>query len=752
MNIKNILNELTLEEKASICSGKNIWQTQDIERLKIPSITFANGSYGLAKRSSTLAEIVPSTCFPTPSALASSWDVDLAYEVGQAIGKECLSEDVHILLGPAINIQRSPLGGRNFEYYSEDPVLSGEIAAAFIQGVQSEGVGACVKHYLGDNQEFHKQVINNIIDNQALKEIYLHNFERAIKKGHPLAVMAAYSKINGMPSTENTLFLTDILRNSWNFDGLVLSDWYAISSIIDSLMAGLDLEMPHSSISIQKIIDAVLTGALDVSVLNNAIESILNVIFIVTQNKNECYTYDKEKHHELAREAAENSMVLLKNKHNLLPLKREKLKNKKIAIIGEYAKNPRYQGKGLNYVLPTTVENPYNEIIKLVGSSIKVGYAKGYNIPNEIIEDDNSLLKEAKRVAKESDVVILFVGTPESYDEENEDRQNINLPENQIRLIKEISKIQKNLVLVLNNGSPIETSPWSKYADSILEAWLSGQANGSAIANILFGIVTPSGKLSATFPAKLSDNPAFLDYISPENNLEYKEGIFVGYRYYDKKNIDVEFPFGFGLSYTTFNYSDLTLNKDVIKDTDTLEVRLKVKNTGKYFGKEVVELYVRNIINSALRPEKELKAFTKIPLFPGEEKEVSFMLDSKDFSNYDKATNNWVIESGPYEILLGKSSRNIVLSKNIYVQSTYISQPKYNENTLIGDFLNNKNAQVVIDPILQNIGESITSDDEAQGEIINYLKYIPISKLSTISNGSFTNEMLSNLIKSVNVS
>lgn len=330
MDIKTIISKMTLEEKASMCSGKNLWETQPIERLGIPSITLADGPYGLVKRLSNFSEPIPSTCFPTPSALSSSWDIDLIYNIGKAIGIECQAEDVHILLGPAINIQRSPLGVRNFEYYSEDPVLSGELGAAFIKGVQSEGVGACVKHYISNNQEYRRQTINNIIEEQALNEIYLYNFKIAIKKGSPTAVMAAYNKVNGIICTENRYLLTDILRNEWNFDGFVVSDWYAVDSIINSLQAGLDLEMPYShNINSEKIIDAVLTGNLDESVLNDAVENILNIVFKVAENQKECVIYDKKKHNDLAREAAENSIVLLKNKHNLLPLKREKLKNKK---------------------------------------------------------------------------------------------------------------------------------------------------------------------------------------------------------------------------------------------------------------------------------------------------------------------------------------------------------------------------------------------------------------------------------------
>lgn len=753
MDIKNLISQMTLEEKASICSGKNLWETQDIERLGIPSITFANGPYGLAKQLFPTYETIPSTCFPTSSALSSSWDTDLVYTIGNAIGEECQAEDVQILLGPAINIQRSPLGGRNFEYYSEDPVLSGEMGAAFIKGVQSNGVGACVKHYLANNEEYHSQNVNNIIDEQALNEIYLSNFGTAINKGNPLVVMAAYNKVNGTPCTENKYLLTDILKNKWDFDGFVVSDWYAVNSIIDSLQAGLDLEMPdYNNTNDKKIVEAVLNGTLDAAVLDNAVERILNIVFKVTENKKEYAAYDKEKHNDLARESAANCIVLLKNKRELLPLKKGNLKNKKLAIIGEYAKTPRYQGLGSATVTPTTLDNAYDEITKLAGNCVKVRYAKGYSVPEEDTDTNNSLLKEAKKTASESDIVILFVGTPESYDTEGKDRTNINLPDNQVKLIKEIGKIKENLIVILNNGSPISISPWAKHANTIVEAWLTGQASGGAIADILFGVVNPSGKLSSTFPIQLSDNPTYLDYVDSDDNLVYKEGIFVGYRYYDKKNMPVEFPFGYGLSYTSFSYRDLALSKDILKDTDTLEVKVKVKNTGKYFGKEVVQLYMKNIVSPIPKPIKELRAFKKVSLFPNEEKEIIFILDKNDFSYYDVNIHDWVIESGPYEILICKSSRDTCLTKNVYVQSSFVPKMSYTSDTLIQYFLSNPKVKAILEPIITNIVQLLTSTPEYKEMVVNFFMNTPISKLISLSNGTFTEEMLNNILSTVNES
>lgn len=751
MNIEELISQMTLEEKASMCSGKNMWETQDIERLGIPSITLSDGPYGLVKRLSGFSDAVPATCFPTSSAMSSSWDIDLIYTIGKAIGEECQSENIGILLGPGINIQRSPLGGRYFEYFSEDPILSGEIGTAFVKGVQSQGVGGCVKHYIANNQEYHRTNVNNIIDEQALNEIYLYNFEIVVTKSNPWSVMAAYNKLNEVYCTENEFLLTDVLRNQWKFDGFVVSDWYAVDSIVNSINLGLDLEMPYSyGINSQKIVDAVRNGTLDESALDKAVKNILNIVFKVISNKKANASYDKEKHNTLAREAARNCIVLLKNKNNLLPLIKEKMKKKKLAIIGEYAKNPRYQGIGSARVNPTMVENPYDEIVKLTEGSIKIYYSKGYNITNESIPNDNSLINEAKKIASDSDVVILFVGTPESYDKEGEDRPDINLPDNQVKLIKEIGKVQKNLIVVLNNGSPVTISPWCKYTNSIVEAWLTGQASGGAIADILFGIENPSGKLSSTFPIKLSDNPTYLDYVSPENNLLYKEGIFVGYRYYDKKAMEVQFPFGFGLSYTSFDYSDLTLSKDVIEDNDTLEVKVKIKNTGKYFGKEIVQLYVRQIFSNVPRPIKELKTFTKVPLNPGEEKEVNFTLNNRDFSYYDTVTKNWVVESGPFQILVGKSSRDICLIKDIYVKSFYMPKIRYTKNTLSGDFLLHPQAKIFIESLLNDAAESITTDEESKRNIIEYFKTTPINRFLVINKGNFAEKMLDDLLKLVN--
>lgn len=751
VDIKGLINQMTLEEKVALCSGKDLWNTKDIKRLNIPSITLTDGPYGVVKRLRGFSNIVSSTCFPTPSAMSSSWDVDLIYTIGKAIGEECQVEDIGIILAPVVNIQRTSLGGRNFEYYSEDPVLSGEIGAAFVRGVQSEGVGACVKHFAANNQEYKRLNINIIMDERTLREIYLASFEKVIKEGKPYMIMAAYNKLNYIYCAENKYLLTDILRDEWKFNGAVISDWYSIESIVSSLKAGLDLEMPYSfGVSAKNIIEAVQNGTLSESVVDKAVENILDMVFKVVKNKKYEATYSIIGHNNLAREAARDCIVLLKNEKDILPLKIERIKKKRIAIIGEYAKNPRFQGMGSANVTPNMVENPYDEIVKLVGESAKIYYAKGYESLNENTNSSSLLIKEAKKAAKISDVAILFIGTPQSYDAEGHDRENIDLPDNQLELIEEIAKVQKNIIGVLSNGSVVNISPWYKYAKAIVEAWLTGQASGGAIADILFGISNPSGKLPITFPRQLSDNPTYLDSVDIDNNLEYKEGIFVGYRYYDKKDMEVQFPFGYGLSYTYFQYSDLRLSNNRIKDNDILEVSLKVKNAGIYFGKEVVQLYVKDIQRNILRPEKELKAFTKISLNPKEEKEVKLFLDKRAFAYYDVVTKGWVVESGDFQILLGKSSRDICLTANVYVESSYVPVIKYTRDSLMSDLFFYPKAKSLIEPFLKDVVQSSGSDKGNEAELIKVLANFPIRKLNVMSKGKVTEEMIDNLLAEVN--
>ena len=515
---------MTLEEKASLCSGLDNWHTKPIERLGIPSIRMSDGPHGLRKEVPNQQTSVPSTCFPTAVTTASSWDRELIKQMGQALAQECQAEEVDIILGPAINIKRSPLCGRNFEYFSEDPYLSSQLATAYIQAVQSLGVGTSLKHYAANNQEYRRFTIDETIDERTLREIYLSNFEGAVKEGKPWTVMCSYNRVNGILASENKYLLTDILKEEWGFEGFVVSDWGAVDERVEGIKAGLDLEMPSSyGIGDQKIIEAVKIGKLDEKELDQTVERLLKIIFKAIDNRKRGTTYDKQAHHKLARKIAGESMVLLKNQDNILPLKKEGT----IAIIGAFAKKPRYQGGGSSHVNPTKLDNALEEIEKLVQGKAKIIYEEGYNLDND--EMNQELIDKAKETAKKSNVAIIFAGLPDRYESEGYDRKHMKMPENHNKLIEEVSKVQPNTIVVLSNGAPVEI-PWIDKVKGLLESYLGGQAGGGAVADILFGEVNPSGKLAETFPKKLSHNPSYLNFPGEGNKVEYREGVFVGYR------------------------------------------------------------------------------------------------------------------------------------------------------------------------------------------------------------------------------
>ncbi|MDY0380065.1 MAG: glycoside hydrolase family 3 C-terminal domain-containing protein, partial [Defluviitoga tunisiensis] len=689
-DIKSLIAQMTLEEKASLCSGLDNWHTKPIERLGIPSIRMSDGPHGLRKEVPNQQTSVPSTCFPTAVTTASSWDRELIKQMGQALAQECQAEEVDIILGPAINIKRSPLCGRNFEYFSEDPYLSSQLATAYIQAVQSMGVGTSLKHYAANNQEYRRFTIDETIDERTLREIYLSNFEGAVKEGKPWTVMCSYNRVNGILASENKYLLTDILKEEWGFEGFVVSDWGAVDERVEGIKAGLDLEMPSSyGIGDQKIIEAVKIGKLDEKELDQTVERLLKIIFKAVDNRKRGTTYDKQAHHKLARKIAGESMVLLKNQDNILPLKKEGT----IAIIGAFAKKPRYQGGGSSHVNPTKLDNALEEIEKLVQGKAKIIYEEGYNLDND--EMNQELIDKAKETAKKSNVAIIFAGLPDRYESEGYDRKHMKMPENHNKLIEEISKVQPNTIVVLSNGAPVEI-PWIDKVKGLLESYLGGQAGGGAVADILFGEVNPSGKLAETFPKKLSHNPSYLNFPGEGNKVEYREGVFVGYRYYDKKEIEPLFPFGYGLSYTTFEYTDISVDKKEITDKETIEVKVKVKNTGKVKGKEIVQLYVRDVESKVNRPEKELKGFEKIELAPGEEKTVTFKLDKRSFAYYNTEIRDWYVESGEFEILVGKSSKEIELKETVKVNSTVTIKKKYDRNSTIGDLMEDPEASQVL--------------------------------------------------------
>lgn len=697
-DIKKLISELTLEEKAALCSGLDSWHTVTIPRLGIPSIMMTDGPHGVRKEIEEGGDDLltkqssPAICYPTAAALACSWDTELLSKLGEALGDECLANDISILLGPGVNIKRSPLCGRNFEYFSEDPVLAGELSAGFINGVQSRGVGTSLKHFAANNQETERMTTDTIVDERTLREIYLTNFEIAVKTAKPWTLMCAYNKLQGEYCSESRRLLTEILREEWGFDGLVMSDWGAVNERDDGIFAGLDLEMPTGGEdSINKIISAVNSGKLPESALDTAVERILELVFKGAENKKIAY-YDVDKHHELARRIAGECMVLLKN-DGVLPLE----KKGKLAVIGAFANKPRIQGGGSSHINPTSTDIPLEEIEKSAGDGVSITYCQGYHLDEDDAAfgsgfksvcdtPDDELISEAVEAASKSDKTILFAGLPDAFESEGYDRTHMRLPLGQLKLIDEVSKVSKNVVIVLMNGSPIEM-PWAEAVGGVLEAYLGGQASGSAIADILFGDVNPSGKLAETFPVKVQDNPSYLFFPGSNNKAEYREGIFVGYRYYEKKHVQPLFPFGFGLSYTKFSYTNIETDNAEIDDNGTVTVKVTVKNIGSCAGKEIVQFYVRDVVSSVARPEKELQGFVKLSLAPNEEKTVSITLGKRAFAYYGEDAHDWLVESGEFEILVGGSSADTPLKARIMVNSTAEKQKVFNRNSTIGELL-----------------------------------------------------------------
>ncbi|UNP74319.1 glycoside hydrolase family 3 C-terminal domain-containing protein [Bacillus nitratireducens] len=754
-DIKKIISQMTLEEKASLCSGLDFWNTKGIERLGIPSIMVTDGPHGLRKQAEGADHLgiynsIPSTCFPSAVGLASTWNKDLINQVGVALGEECQAENVGVLLGPGANIKRSPLCGRNFEYFSEDPYLSSQMAANHVKGVQSQGIGTSLKHFAANNQEHRRMSVDAIVDERTLREIYLASFEDVIKEAQPWTVMSAYNKINGEYASENNYLLNDILKDEWGFEGFVVSDWGAVNERVAGLANGLELEMPSSfGIGEKKIVDAVNGGELSVEKLEQAVERLLYIIFKAYDNQIENAVYSKDAHHQLAREVASESMVMLKNEDSILPLKKEGT----VAIIGEFAKQPRYQGGGSSHINPTKLESILEEIEMVSGEKTNILFAQGYNLASDDV--DENMINEAKKIAERADTAVLFIGLPDRYESEGFDRKHLQMPENHVQLIEAIAEVQSNIVVVLSNGAPIEM-PWIGKVKGILEGYLGGQALGGAIADLLFGDANPSGKLAETFPKVLSDNPSYLNFPGEGDKVEYKEGVFVGYRYYDKKNIEPLFPFGFGLSYTNFEYSNLSVDKKEIKDTETVSVTVNVKNIGSTVGKEIVQLYIKDVESTMIRPEKELKGFEKVELQPGEEKTVNFTLNKRSFAYYNVELKDWHVETGEFEILVGKSSREIVLQDNMYVQSTTIIQKTVHRNTLLGDIF----ADPILAPIAKGLMEKALKDSpfgsmaEGDSDISEMmdamLNYMPLRALVNFSAGAFTEEMLSEIIGVLN--
>ena len=684
MKHPDIVNKLSLEQKAAFVSGYDYWHLQQNEALGLPQIMITDGPNGLRKqnpngKSVGLGNSYPATAFPNSATLSCSWDPDLIYQEGQALAEECLKERVSVLLGPGANIKRAPTCGRNFEYFSEDPLLSGECAAAWINGIQSKGIGASLKHFACNSQEAYRMVINEVVDERALRELYLTAFEIAVKKAQPWTIMNCYNRVNGVYGSEQIHLQQEIARGEWGFEGLFVTDWGASVDRVPGLEAGTDLEMPSSgSYNTEKIMAAVQSGELSEDVLDEAVDNVIELIEKSKPVLAETHTFDQKAHHALAAQIAEQSMQLLKNEDGILPLK----KDAKIAVIGEMAKFPRYQGAGSSVVNPFSVDTAYYELGK---RGVNFSYAKGYQKGKDVI--DEALIAEAVKNAKEADVAVVFAGLTEEFEGEGYDRVDIRMPACHNFLISRVAAANPNTVVVLAGGSVVEM-PWIDDVKALLNSGLGGEGGGTAVARLLLGEANPCGKITETYPLSFKENPTFGNYPGEPVTSEHRESVFIGYRYYDSANKDVLFPFGHGLSYTSFAYSDLTLSKKTMKDTGEVTVSFKVKNTGDVAGAEIAQLYVADKESTIFRPKQELKGFKKVFLAPGEEQEITLTLGKRAFAFFNVNKNDWQVESGKFDILVGASSRDIKLCGTITVKSddtTAIpdyreSAPNYYEN------------------------------------------------------------------------
>ena len=753
--IRELIAQMTLEEKAGLLSGEDFWHTKGVERLGVPQSMVSDGPHGLRKQDEQadhlgINDSIKAVCFPAASATAASFDPDMIEKMGEALGDACQHEKLSVLLGPAVNIKRSPLCGRNFEYFSEDPYLTGVMATALIKGIQSKNVGTSIKHFALNNQEHRRMSSSSECDEKTIREIYFPAFEMAVKEAQPWTVMCSYNRINGTFASENPWLLTDVLRKEWGFEGYVMSDWGAVSDRVAGVAAGLDLEMPSSGgINDRKVVEAVKAGKLDEKLVDLCCERILNIVFRYVENAKPETPWDKEAQHLQAAEVAADCMVLLKNEGGILPLNKED----DIAFIGEFAEKPRFQGGGSSHI----------NCFKTTGAveaakGLKVTYARGYDVAADDAPAD--MIAEAAAAAKKAKVAVVFAGLPDAYESEGYDRTHMRMPESQNRLIEAVAEANPNTVVVLHNGSPVEM-PWIGRVKGVLEAYLGGQAVGLAEVKVLFGDVNPSGHLPESFPIKLEDNPSYLFYGGEPAGTEYREGIFVGYRYYDKKKMDVLFPFGYGLSYTTFEYSGLKLSKDKILDTDTVTVTVTVKNTGKRAGKTVAQVYVGDVEGyvNAVRPVRELKAFRKVELQPGESKEVSFTLCKRAFATWRSEIHDWFVESGEFSIEVGDSSACLPLKATVTVESTQKLPAHYDMNSIVMDLMKDPKAKEVIAPLISGAA-AIFGDGEGGSEAANeavteemsmaMMQYMPLRSMLGFSNGAVTGEMIDEMLKKMN--
>jgi beta-glucosidase len=732
-NIESLISQMTLEEKAALCTGATAWTTTPIERLGVPPIFVADGPHGV-RRVVDISELnqqsLPATCFPTASCLASTWNVDLIHQMGEALAEECIALEVDILLGPGVNMKRSPLCGRNFEYFSEDPFLAGEMAAGLINGVQSKGVGTSLKHFAANNQEFQRLTISAEIDERTLREIYLTAFEKAVKQSKPWTVMCAYNKLNGEYCSEHHTLLSDILKDEWGFEGFVVSDWGAVHDRVASLRGSLDLEMPGPQDDrVKAVIAAVQSGELDESTLDESARRILQIV-AKAQEMPKGGSFDIDAHHELAHKVANEGVVLLKN-DGLLPLKEPQ----HIAVIGHAAQKAHFQGEGSSRVNPTKVEIPFMDLQAAAGDA-ELSYADGYPTDDSFRQD---LIDQAADIAGTADVAVLYIALPNFIEAEGYDRTSLDLTAQQIALIKAVAKVQPKTVVVLNNGAPVAMTEWIDDVAAVLEGWMMGQAGGVSISDVLFGKVNPSGKLAETFPLKLADTPAYINWPGGAGKVFYGEGLFIGYRYYDAKQMPVLFPFGYGLSYTNFEYDNAKVSAKTFKDVEGVTVSVDITNTGDLAGMETVQVYVHDQESELVRPEKELKGFAKVELQPGETKTVSIPLDFRAFAYYHPKHRQWITENGDFDLLIGASSADIRQKETVTLESTIVLKSLLDKESTVGEWLDDPVGRVVLYPLMtllleqsQHLFGSGDDDEETfSRNILTMVSGMPLASVLT---------------------
>ena len=753
MDIKALVSQMTLEEKAGLCSGDDFWHTKAVERLGIPRTMVSDGPHGLRKQDDQadhlgINDSIRAVCFPAACATAASFDPELIRTMGEAIGDSCQHEKVSVVLGPAVNIKRSPLCGRNFEYFSEDPYLAGRMATAMIQGVQSRNIGTSIKHFALNSQEHRRMSSSSDADERTIREIYFPAFEMAVKEAKPWTVMCSYNRINGVYASEDPWLLTEVLRKEWGFEGYAVSDWGAVSDRVAGVAAGLDLEMPASGgVNDRKIVEAIKAGKLDEKLVDQACERILKIVYRYLENAKPETPWDQEAQHAQAADMAAECMVLLKNEDAVLPLN----KADRIAFIGEFAKKPRYQGGGSSHINSFRITGALE-----AAEGLDVTYARGYSVEKD--EATEADIAEAVSAARNAKAAVVFAGLPDSYESEGYDRSHMRMPACQNRLIEAVAEANPNTVVVLHNGAPVEM-PWIGKVKAVLEAYLGGQAVGEAAVRVLFGDANPCGHLPETFPLKLEDNPSYLYYVGEGDVTEYREGIFVGYRYYDKKKMDVLFPFGYGLSYTDFEYSGLKLSAERIRDTETVTATVTVKNTGARAGKAVVQLYVGDAESTPIRPVRELKGFAKVALQPGESREVAFVLDKRAFAYWNRQIHDWHVESGVFTVEAGGSSRDLPLQGTVEVESTVDLPRHYTVDSIFMDVMADPKAAAVMRDFMKKTMEIFGREEqennsEAAKEAITeemnmaMMNYMP--RRGAFSFGGATPEQAEELLKKLN--